>query len=250
MAWSPMMRAAGPGRHDHHPVGECDRLLQVVGDEQHGLAVAGPQLEQQVAHDLPGLGVERPERLVHQQDVRIADQHLGKADALPLAARELVGIAVAERGKPDALEPGLRSLEGLGPGDTSDLEADGDVVARRLPRHDRVLLEKVAGVAVEAGEALAQHEGLAGGGDQQPGRHVEEGGLAATRGADDGDELVGADGEVGGGDGRVAATVGQRELDRHAAECHGRSGGVTLGGHVGQRAISLSGPAWRGLGTP
>ena len=60
MAWSPMMRASGPRRHDHHAVGQRDRLLQVVGDEQHGLAVAGPQLEQQVAHDLARLGVERP----------------------------------------------------------------------------------------------------------------------------------------------------------------------------------------------
>ena len=42
----------GPRRHDHHAVGQRDRLLEVVGDEQHGLAVAGPQLEQQVAHDL------------------------------------------------------------------------------------------------------------------------------------------------------------------------------------------------------
>ena len=137
-----------PRRHDHHAVGQRDRLLQVVGDEQHGLAVAGPQLEQQVAHDLARLGIERPERLVHQQDLGVADQHLGEAHALPLPARELVGIAVAEGAQPDALEPRLRLLQRLAARATPrDLQADGDVVARRLPRHHRVLLEEIAGRA-------------------------------------------------------------------------------------------------------
>ena len=101
--------------------------------------------KQQVAHDLARLRVERPERLVHQQDLRVADQHLGEADALALSSRELVGIAVAEGGKADALEPGLCPLQRLRAGGAGDLQADGDVVARRLPRHHRVLLEQVAG---------------------------------------------------------------------------------------------------------
>src|SRR6476646_11387362 len=32
----------GSSRHDHNAVGECDRLLEVVGDEQHRLAVGVP----------------------------------------------------------------------------------------------------------------------------------------------------------------------------------------------------------------
>src|SRR5262245_14740873 len=35
----------GPRRHDHHPVGERDRLLEIVGDEQHRLAIGAPQIE-------------------------------------------------------------------------------------------------------------------------------------------------------------------------------------------------------------
>ena len=57
-----------------------------MGDEQHRLAVRVPELQQEIAHDLAGLGIERPERLVHQQDLWIADQYLGEADALALAA--------------------------------------------------------------------------------------------------------------------------------------------------------------------
>ena len=83
-------------RHDHHPVGKRDRLFEVVGDEQHRLAVRAPEIEQQVAHDLPGLRIKRPERLVHQQDLRIADKHLHETDALSLPAREHVRVALAE----------------------------------------------------------------------------------------------------------------------------------------------------------
>src|SRR4051794_13292533 len=65
----------GSGRHDHDPVGERDRLFEVVGHEQHRLAIGVPQLQQQIAHDLAGLGVERPERLLHLQNSWGAGQH-------------------------------------------------------------------------------------------------------------------------------------------------------------------------------
>src|SRR3954467_12302256 len=34
----------GPGRHDDDTIGERDRLFEIVGDEQHGLAVRAPQI--------------------------------------------------------------------------------------------------------------------------------------------------------------------------------------------------------------
>src|SRR5215467_7036435 len=83
-------------RHDDDAVGERNRLLEVMGDEQHGLAVSVPQIEQQIAHDLARLRVERAERFVHEQNARIADQDLGEADALSLPAREHVRVARPE----------------------------------------------------------------------------------------------------------------------------------------------------------
>ena len=76
-----------------------------MGDEQYRLAVGAPQVEQQVAHDLARLRVERAERLVHQQDFWIADENLREAHALALAAREHVRIASGEAAKADAREP-------------------------------------------------------------------------------------------------------------------------------------------------
>ena len=84
-----------------------------MGDEQHRLAVGVPEIEQQIAHDLPGLGVERAERLIHQEDLRIADQNLRQADALALTAGQHVRIAVGERAEAHGGEPALRALQRL-----------------------------------------------------------------------------------------------------------------------------------------
>jgi len=40
-------------------------------------------------HVLPELEVERPERLVEEQDLRMVDDRAGERDPLALAAREL-----------------------------------------------------------------------------------------------------------------------------------------------------------------
>ena len=97
-------------------------------------------------------------------------------------------------------------------------------------------------MSVEAGEVPSQHAGLARGGRQQAGRNIEQRGLAAAGGADDGDELVGADGKIGGGDGRIAPAISEGKFDGHAAEADGFGAGlrrppIALGRSVVQRAL-------------
>ena len=53
-----------------HAVGEKERLLEVVRDEEHGLADPIPRLEQELLRDAFGERVHRPERLVQKQDRR------------------------------------------------------------------------------------------------------------------------------------------------------------------------------------
>ena len=136
-----------PRRHDDHAVRQRDRLFEIVGDEHHRLAVGAPQVEQQVAHDLARLRIERAERLVHQQDLRIADQHLREADALALSARQHVRIAVAEAREADAGEPFLGARARIGFRRAGDLQPDRDVLQRGLPGKQRLGLEQVAGLA-------------------------------------------------------------------------------------------------------
>ena len=78
---------------------------------------------------------------------------------------------------------------------------------------------------------------------EQAGRHVQQRGLAAAGGADDGDELVGGDRQVGGSDGRVALALGHGELHGHAVEADGRlkaRRGLPCGRAVWQWTLSLS----------
>src|SRR2546426_11931710 len=65
------MRLTVPGRAviTTTPVGESDRLAQVVSDEDDRLARSIPQLEELILQEQSRLGVERAERLVHQDDL-------------------------------------------------------------------------------------------------------------------------------------------------------------------------------------
>ena len=55
----------------HHAVAEVDRLFEIVGDEQHGRRRRA-EARDLVLQALPRHGVERAERLVHQQQARAA----------------------------------------------------------------------------------------------------------------------------------------------------------------------------------
>jgi hypothetical protein len=63
---------------DDDDVGEEDRLVQIVGDEQHGALIALPHRQKQRLQQQAGLAVERAERLVHQQDIRLDGKGAGE----------------------------------------------------------------------------------------------------------------------------------------------------------------------------
>ena len=85
-------------------------------------AQPGPQI-------LTDLGVQRPERLVEQQHLRVYGQRAGQGHALTLTAGELVGIAGLESGQPDHFEQVVDLGLDLGLGPLADLQPVGHVVA-------------------------------------------------------------------------------------------------------------------------
>ena len=93
--------------HDQDPVAELERLGEVVGDEDHRLAELAVQPDDLVLHVAPDQRVERGERLVEEQHLRVAGQRSGQADALLHAAGELVGVGllVALAGPPARRSP-------------------------------------------------------------------------------------------------------------------------------------------------
>src|SRR5580765_4785294 len=67
---------AWPGGEADDAVAHGDRLVEVVGDEEHRLLLLRPEGEDLVLHQLAGLDVERGEGLVHEDDVGVEHQRL------------------------------------------------------------------------------------------------------------------------------------------------------------------------------
>ena len=88
-------------------VGDLHRLLLVVRDDDGRRVRLVVEPAEPVAQLGADARVERAERLVEQQHLRFGRERAGERHALPLAAGELRGIAVAE-----ALQ--LHELEQLG----------------------------------------------------------------------------------------------------------------------------------------
>ena len=93
-----------PVVQDGDDVGERQRLFLVVGHEHDGRAEGCEQLLDLGAQAVAQARVQRGERLVEQDQARLRSQRPGHGDALLLAARELVGPAMAEAAEPDQLE--------------------------------------------------------------------------------------------------------------------------------------------------
>ena len=134
--------------HDHHAIGELERLVLIVRDEQAGdvqLVVQPPQPAPQL---LAHLGVERPERLVEQQHARLDGERAGQRHALPLAARQLRRVALRQRvelhQRQQPLHRGADVLLGRPVAPRPDAQAEGDVLEHGQVPEQRVVLEDEA----------------------------------------------------------------------------------------------------------
>ena len=118
-----------PGRllSTHHPVPEPDRLAHVVGDEQDGQVPLGGDPVELVVQHVPGHRVERAERLVHQQHVRVLGERAGQRDPLPHAAGQLVRALGAEPAEPHDVEQLAGPLAALGAADAAGAQRQLDV---------------------------------------------------------------------------------------------------------------------------
>ena len=83
--------------HDGDAGGERHRLDLVVRHVDHGLAEPLVEFLDLGAHLDAQLGVEVGERLVEEEEQRIAHERAAHGDALPLAAGELAGLPVEQR---------------------------------------------------------------------------------------------------------------------------------------------------------
>ena len=103
------------GQHQD-AVGEEDRFVQIVGDEDDRDVDLAPDFEEMRLHAAARLRVERAERLVHQENARLIGERAHDGDALLHAAGKLVRIGVGEFLEADELQPLQRLPLGDRPG--------------------------------------------------------------------------------------------------------------------------------------
>ena len=101
--------------HHDDPIGQRERLLLVVGDVDRRDAELALDRADLLAQRDADLRVERRQRLVEQQDLRLDRQGPRQRDPLLLPARQLVRVAVALVRQVDQLEQLADALADLGP---------------------------------------------------------------------------------------------------------------------------------------
>ncbi len=200
------LRIAGLLEHavPHHgdPVAHRHRLDLVVRDVDRRHAQLALHPRDLGAHLHAQARVEVRERLVHQEDPRLADDRAAHRDALALAAGELARLALrAGRARPSALAGALDAPSDLRLRRPARAQAEGDVVEHRHVRVERVVLEHhrdVAPARVEVVDDARRRSDLPGADLLEAGDHPQRGRLAAARGPDEHHELARLDleGEV------------------------------------------------------
>jgi hypothetical protein len=207
-----------PITHDGNAVANAHRLVKVVGDEDGGLLELLRQLDELVLQLAADQRVERAERLVHQQHVRVGCQRAGKAHTLLHAARQLMGKLVAPGPKLHNIENAGSLFQPVVLADLADFQRHRHVVQHRAVRQQREVLEHHADLAVaerlQLLRAERHHVGaldhdLAGGGLQQPVEVAHQGGLAAARQAHDAEDLTAVHTEADIGHANNGVVAGQ-----------------------------------------
>ena len=82
--------------HDRDPVADVPHDGQVVGDKQVGEVVARLEVLEQIDDLSLDRHVEGADRLIADDELRVEHKGPGDADALPLAATELVRVTICE----------------------------------------------------------------------------------------------------------------------------------------------------------
>ncbi len=185
---------------DHDDLlGDLQRLLLVVRDEDRRDVDLVVEAAQPGAQLLAHAGVERAERLVEQQHLRLDGERAGERHALALAAGELVRVALAEVREPDEVQQLLDLVGDLGLRALLDRQAEADVVGDAHVLEGGVVLEDEADLAAlrrVVRDLLVADDHRAVVGLLEAGDHAQQRRLAAARGAEQRGQRAVADGHA------------------------------------------------------
>ena len=194
------LRIAGLLQHTaaHHgdAVAHRHRLDLVVRDVDRRHTQVALHAGDLCAHLYAQARVEVRERLVHQEDPRLAHDRAAHRDALALPAGELPRLAFQQVRQAERLSRTLHAAPDLRPRRPPRAQPEGDVLEHRHVRIERVVLEHhrhVAPSRVELVDGLIADQDLAAVDLLEAGHHPQSGRLAAAGGADEDHELAGGD---------------------------------------------------------
>ena len=192
-----------PAAEDHDSIDVLAHGRQLVGDEQHPGTVLAQQVDDRVAETSLRLRVDPCDRLVQDEQVRLAGERPGDECPLLLTPRQLVHRFARELEQVDGLQGvmhgrAIRAAERAPPPTAGQPARRDDLLDRRryLGRERRPLRH------VAHAPPLAELRGLR---PEQPNRslggiegaeqHLQQGGFARAVRADERDELTGTHGE-------------------------------------------------------
>ena len=171
------------------------------------------------AHRHAKLGVEVGKRLVVQEDLRVADDRPAHRDALALPARKLAWIAVHQRRQGQDLGGAADLLLDRRLVLLREHEREGEVLAHRHVRVERVVLEHHRDVALfrrHVVDAAVADADLARADLLEAGDHAQQRRLAASRRTDEHGERAVGDVDVDAVQHSSRAEVLLDRLDRDA----------------------------------
>jgi hypothetical protein len=164
-------------------------VRHVVGDEDDGLASLHPDLLDKQIHLVAGEGVQRAERLVHEDDVRVVGETAHDTGALLHAAGKLARHLLFEPGQPHFVEE-IADAALVRPGvDLLDFEGELDVLPQVAPWQQIGVLEDHADLGTRPHHRRAVDDDLACGHVVQPGHAPQQRALAAPGRTQNADEL-------------------------------------------------------------
>ena len=177
-------------RHHHHALGEIDRLLHVMGDENHCLGRGAPDAQQLALHERAGLRVERAEGLVHQQNAGVDGERARDGGALLHAARQLRGIVVLESMQPDEIDELAGARLALVARHVLALQTVKHVLQNGFPWEQREMLEHDATIGPRPRDRLAINRDGSRFDRQESAHQVKQRRFSAAGGSEQRDEFL------------------------------------------------------------
>ena len=173
--------------HHHDAIAQRHGLDLVVGDVDGRGVEPIVQLLQLDAHLHAKLCVQIGERLVEQEDLRLADDGAAERHALALPAGQLARLALEIILHAEDLGGHLHALGDLRAVDFAHLQAESHIVVDAHMRIERVVLEHHGDVAIHGRQLVHHHvadQDLTRGDRFEPRDHPQRGRLAAARRSD------------------------------------------------------------------